>query len=125
MSENAKSWKWKCNEPERLNDPECKWEIEFKRLEDADGNTLIDLKDIYPGYPECGEDLVMEIKPEVARKIAAIPTLESQLAKAITALEEISEGKGEYNREPLIHARNTIESMKALASTTLAELKGE
>jgi multidrug resistance efflux pump len=47
-----------------------------------------------------------------------------QLAKAITALEEIKEGKGEYNREPLIHARNTIESMKALASTTLDELRG-
>jgi hypothetical protein len=54
-----------------------------------------------------------------------LTTTQSKLAKAITALEEIKGGKGEYNREPLIHARNTIESMKALASTTLAELKGQ
>ena len=31
------------------------------------------------------------------------------------ALEEISLGKGPYNRNPLIHAENIIEDMKAIA----------
>jgi hypothetical protein len=47
-----------------------------------------------------------------------------QLAKAISALEEIKEGKGEYNRDKFVHAVFTIERMKAIASTTLAELRG-
>jgi hypothetical protein len=54
-----------------------------------------------------------------------LTTTQANLAKAISALEEISEGKGEYNRDRFTHAVFTIERMKALASTTLAELKGE
>jgi hypothetical protein len=97
--------------------------------------------------PQCSDDLIFprgetpycencgwpdENRPEITIEEMsdvelreALAAAKEQLAKAITALEEIKEGKGEYNREPLIHARNTIESMKALASTTLAELKGQ
>jgi hypothetical protein len=73
---------------------------------------------------ECAMDERARIPQAFQEKAEQLTTTQSQLAKAITALEEISEGKGEYNRDPLVHATNTIESMKALASTTLAELRG-
>jgi hypothetical protein len=38
------------------------------------------------------------------------------------ALHEISLGMGAFNREPLIHAENTIESMKQIARDALAKL---
>lgn len=41
----------------------------------------------------------------------------------VTALEEISEGKGRYNENQLIHASNTIEDMKELALKALTQLK--
>ncbi|MFA6974280.1 MAG: hypothetical protein WC238_06160 [Parcubacteria group bacterium] len=37
------------------------------------------------------------------------------------ALSEISEGKGRYNEDRLIHASNTIEDMIEIAKTALAE----
>ncbi len=35
-------------------------------------------------------------------------------------LEEIAKGEGPFNRDPLEHASNTIDAMKALASEALA-----
>ena len=40
------------------------------------------------------------------------------------ALQEISKGEGPYNREPLIHAENTIAGMKALALAALSTKDG-
>jgi hypothetical protein len=40
------------------------------------------------------------------------------------ALQEITLGRGEFNREPLIHAENTIESMKQVAKDALAQVGG-
>jgi hypothetical protein len=37
------------------------------------------------------------------------------------ALEEIRKGAGPYSRDPLEHATNTIEAMKALAAEALDE----
>jgi hypothetical protein len=97
--------------------------------------------------PQCSDDLIFprgetpycencgwpdENRPEITIEEMsdvelreALAAAKEQLTKAITALEEISEGKGEYNRDRFTHAVFTIERMKALASTTLAELKGE
>ena len=36
-----------------------------------------------------------------------------------TALVEISKGEGRFNRDPLIHASNTIEDMKRIALAAL------
>lgn len=36
------------------------------------------------------------------------------------ALEQICKGEGEFSRDPLEHATNTIENMKAIAAATLA-----
>lgn len=36
------------------------------------------------------------------------------------ALKKIAEGRGRYSRDPLTHADNTIEDMKAVASAALA-----
>lgn len=41
------------------------------------------------------------------------------------ALEEIAKGEGEFNRDPLIHAENTIDNMKELARAALAKARGE
>ena len=40
------------------------------------------------------------------------------------ALEEIARGRGQYSLDPLEHAANTIEDMKALATTALAATAG-
>ena len=51
-----------------------------------------------------------------AHLIAAAP-------KLLTALEEISLGKGQFSRDPLEHAENTIENMAKLACAAIAEAK--
>ena len=49
-----------------------------------------------------------------------IAKLEGELRDAREALEEIAEGKGRYNTDPLTHASNTVEDMIALAVEALA-----
>lgn len=39
------------------------------------------------------------------------------------ALAEIAEGKGRFSRDPLTHASNTVEDMKAIAVAALAQEK--
>lgn len=46
--------------------------------------------------------------------------LEDNAPKLLEALKEISKGEGKYNREPLQHAENTIENMKAIADKAIA-----
>lgn len=41
--------------------------------------------------------------------------------KLAEALREISKGEGEFSRDSLTHAENTIENMKELAQAALAE----
>jgi hypothetical protein len=53
-----------------------------------------------------------------ARLIAAAPSM-------YEALNEIAKGAGPFNRDPLIHAENTIESMKEIALAALAKARGE
>lgn len=43
----------------------------------------------------------------------------------LKALEEISEGAGAYSRDPLTHAGNCIDEMKAIARAALDLAKGE
>ena len=47
--------------------------------------------------------------------------LRAEIDKLRAALTEIARGEGAYNRDPLTHASNTIDSMKALAATALEE----
>jgi hypothetical protein len=53
-----------------------------------------------------------------AHLIAAAPEL-------YAALEEISQGAGAFNRDPLKHAENVIEEAKATALAALAKARGE
>ena len=39
----------------------------------------------------------------------------------IEALREIAKGKGAYSRDPLTHAKNTIDNMKEIASDAIAK----
>ena len=43
--------------------------------------------------------------------------------KLINILQDIEKGEGEFNRDPLIHADNTINAMKALAKEALSLLR--
>jgi hypothetical protein len=53
---------------------------------------------------------------EGASDIAALLDESRQvICRAIEALREISLGMGEFNRDPLRHAENTIDSMKEIA----------
>jgi hypothetical protein len=72
---------------------------------------------------ECAMAERERIPQAFQEKAEQLTTTQAQLAKAISALKEISEGKGEYNRDRFTHAVFTIERMKALASTTLAEIE--
>jgi hypothetical protein len=49
--------------------------------------------------------------------IAAAPDL-------LEALRQVAEGKGRFSRDPLTHADNTIEDMKALAIAAIAKATG-
>lgn len=50
------------------------------------------------------------LKPEMVKKM-------------IDCLQEIEKGEGAYNRDPLEHASNTIDSMKEIARSLLKELE--
>jgi hypothetical protein len=50
--------------------------------------------------------------------------LEPKLQIALTALLEISEGKGRYDMDRLKHASNTIEDMKDLADKAIKRIGG-
>jgi hypothetical protein len=43
-------------------------------------------------------------------------------ADLVKALEEIAKGQGAFSRDPLAHASNTIDDMKALAREALAQV---
>jgi len=52
-----------------------------------------------------------------ARLIAAAPEL-------LEALEEIAEGRGRYNQDPLQHASNCIEDMVSIAKEAIKKARG-
>ena len=56
----------------------------YSSLKDADGYPIIMLHDIYTGYAECGEELVMEIDDPVALLIAAAPDMRQALVDFLT-----------------------------------------
>lgn len=45
--------------------------------------------------------------------------------KLLEALRKIERGDGAYSRDPLTHAGNCIESMKAIAKAAIAEIGAE
>jgi hypothetical protein len=45
-------------------------------------------------------------------------------AGLVAALEEIAQGSGAFSRDPLTHAANCIDNMKAIARAALANAKG-
>jgi hypothetical protein len=49
--------------------------------------------------------------------------LAQALEVAVTALKEISKGRGGYSQDRLTHAENTIEDMKGLAVAAVAEIE--
>jgi hypothetical protein len=51
--------------------------------------------------------------------ILAIHTIEAELAAMRVALKEIAKGEGRFSHDPLTHAANTIDDMKALAVAAL------
>ena len=54
--------------------------------------------------------------------LQAHPESDEPLQIAITALNEISEGKGRYDMDRLRHAANTIEDMVELAKDALSKI---
>jgi len=58
--------------------------------------------------------------------------LKAELAQAsahnaalLEACKEIAKGEGDFHRDPLVHAENTIQNMKQLARAAIALEKGE
>jgi hypothetical protein len=61
------------------------------------------------------------VAPEYRRLLAAEAHWHERAERYAAALREIQEGKGKFSRDPLTHASNTIDDMKALARAALAE----
>jgi hypothetical protein len=49
--------------------------LEAEALKGANGDLVIRLEDDYPGYPECGEHLIMDMNSDDARLILSAPDL--------------------------------------------------
>ena len=102
-------WEWKSSEGFESN---YEWECEHLS---SQTEVIISLEDNYPGYPECGEHLVMKIAPKHARLIAAAPEL----------LEACEEAREAMNLWTLTYAPEFCDedAVKA-AHTRIAELGG-
>ena len=71
----------------------------------------------------CNEAIKLANKSmRLKREIAALKAENERLKGA---LREISKGEGRYNRDPLTHADNCIDDMKALAVAALQSKEGE
>lgn len=88
--------------------------------------TVISVEDgvTYSEYTQGSAELV--ISEDDAAYIAAanpqrILTLLREKRALVEALREISKGAGAFNRDPLIHASNCIDEMKATARAALAQ----
>ena len=55
----------------------------------------------------------------VGAAITTIKHLDDELAALRRAMTKISEGEGEFSRDPLAHASNCVENMKSIALTAL------
>jgi hypothetical protein len=63
-------------------------------------------------------DVVELVSASDARK--TVVAWKAEVAKLRLALEQISKGEGRFSRDPLTHASNTIEDMKAIATKALS-----
>lgn len=84
MSTTPKSNAWSWNSEGGFS---SEWEWECESLVDSHGHAIIELSDIFQGYPECGEHLVMKVSPENARIISAAPDLLKAAMEAKKYLE--------------------------------------
>jgi hypothetical protein len=67
------------------------------------------------------DDLIATVHGDNAEADAKLIALVSDMVKA---LQEITKGEGRYSRDPLEHASNTIEDMRAIAIDVLARVGG-
>jgi len=49
--------------------------------------------------------------------------MQDKINEVLTILEEAAKGEGAFNRDPIVHAENTIDNMKALIGEAIAKLK--
>jgi hypothetical protein len=69
--------------------------------------------------PAVGELVALYTWKEYSSVISALNTALARIGQLEAGLREIAKGEGEFSRDPLTHATNTIESMKAIATATL------
>ena len=71
--------------------------------------------------PDAFDANVQAINNDFDKIIAALRKEKAKNAELRAALEKIAEGKGAFSLDPLTHASNTIDDMKALANAALGE----
>ena len=105
MKHTPGPWEW--------NRPPISHDDEFRSLAGADGKGVFRLNDVYLGYPECGQDLVIELSNEDARLIAAAPDL-------LDALNDLIR----WDEDPLASGNDKYFAMTAKARAAIAKAKG-
>ena len=70
-------------------------------------------------FPDSPNTTIAEAEANAALIVRAVNHHE----ELVDALKEIAEGKGPFNRNPLLHAENVIEEAKATANAVLAKVE--
>ena len=66
-----------------------------------------------------------EITRERDQLKAELAQARAHNAALLEACKEIAKGEGDFHRDPLVHAENTIQNMKQLARAAIALEKGQ
>lgn len=101
LSTQITQGKWKWQKDDGATEDDYSWQTKNLLAHEAGkiNALVIRLEDIYPGHPECGQDLRMEISPKDALAIALVPQLIQRVVEAEEMLEEYAKARHALHTE--------------------------
>ena len=88
---------------------------------EADAHTIITALDKATNEVAVVRDLLSEAAYRGGEYVDTIDNQQAEIERLRKALQQISKGEGPFSRDPLTHASNTIDAMKAEAVEALDE----